>query len=150
MGELRLLIQDSSGLLLHGELGEKLVNHYEFFAAFASDEEFRLVCDGKTLGSLPVSRPLVPEQRLIFAGRRWRVLEVDDDKIEFFELEVCASCQRRDSQISWREAIEEAVNALPGSATPGMVMAPADVIAEAAVAALQSNGFRVTPDVVER
>lgn len=77
-------------------------------------------------------------------------LEVDDDKIEFFELEVCASCQRRDSQISWREAIEEAVNALPGSATPGMVMAPADVIAEAAVAALQSNGFRVTPDVVER
>lgn len=80
MGELRLLIQDSSGLLLHGELGEKLVNHYEFFAAFASDEEFRLVCDGKTLGSLPVSRPLVPEQRLIFAGRRWRVLEVDDDK----------------------------------------------------------------------
>lgn len=80
MGELRLLTQDSSGLLLHGELGEKLVNHYEFFAAFASDEEFRLVCDGKALGSLPVTRPLVPEQRIIFAGRRWRVLEVDTDK----------------------------------------------------------------------
>jgi len=80
MGELHLLIQDSSGLLLHGELGEKLVNHYEFFAAFSSDEEFRLVCDGKALGSLPVTRPLVPEQRIIFAGRRWRVLEVDGDK----------------------------------------------------------------------
>lgn len=80
MGELRLLIQESSGLLLHGELGEKLVNHYEFFAAFTSDEEFRLVCDGKALGSLPVTRPLVPEQRIIFAGRRWRVLEVDGDK----------------------------------------------------------------------
>lgn len=79
MGERRLLIQDSSGLLLHGELGEKLVNHYEFFAAFASNEEFRLVCGGKTLGSLPVTRPLVPEQRIIFAGRRWRVLEVDGD-----------------------------------------------------------------------
>jgi ATP-dependent Lhr-like helicase len=80
MGELRLLIQESSGLLLHGELGEKLVNHYEFFAAFSSDEEFRLVCEGKALGSLPVSRPLVPEQRIIFAGRRWRVLAVDGDK----------------------------------------------------------------------
>lgn len=80
MGELRLLSQDSSGLLLHGELGEKFVNHYEFFAAFSSDEEFRLVCDGKALGSLPVTRPLVPEQRIIFAGRRWRVLEVDGDK----------------------------------------------------------------------
>ncbi len=80
LGERRLLIQESSGLLLHGELGEKLVNHYEFFAAFASNEEFRLICDGKTLGSLPVTRPLIPEQRIIFAGRRWRVLEVDGDK----------------------------------------------------------------------
>ena len=80
MGELRLLIQDSSGTLLHGELGEKLVNHYTFFAAFASEEEFRLVCDGKSLGSLPVSRPLLPQQCVIFAGRRWRVIDVDTDK----------------------------------------------------------------------
>ncbi|MDS4016607.1 MAG: DEAD/DEAH box helicase [Candidatus Accumulibacter sp.] len=79
MGERRLLIQDSSGLLLHGELGEKLVNHYDFFAVFTRDEEFRLICDGKTLGSLPVTRPLAPQQRIIFAGRRWRVLEVDSD-----------------------------------------------------------------------
>ena len=80
MGELRLLTQDSSGMLLHGEIGEKLVNHYEFFAAFASEEEFRLVCDGKALGSLPVSRPLLPQQCVIFAGRRWRVINVDTEK----------------------------------------------------------------------
>ena len=80
MGDHRLLVQDSSGLLLHGELGEKLVNHYEFYAAFTSDEEFRLICEGKTLGSLPVSRPLLPQQRLIFAGRRWRVLDVDAER----------------------------------------------------------------------
>jgi len=80
MGERRLLAQDSSGLLLHGELGEKLVNHYEFYAAFTSEEEFRLVCEGKALGSLPVSRPLLPQQRIIFAGRRWRVLDVDTEK----------------------------------------------------------------------
>lgn len=77
MGDKQLLTQDSSGLLLHGELGEKLVNHYEFYAAFTSDDEFRLLCDGKTLGSLPVSHPLLPDQRVIFAGRRWRVLDVD-------------------------------------------------------------------------
>ena len=80
MGDLRLLTQDSSGTLLHGELGEKLVNHYEFFAAFASEEEFRLVCEGKALGSLPISRPLLPQQCIIFAGRRWRVIDVDTDK----------------------------------------------------------------------
>jgi|JI6StandDraft_1071083.scaffolds.fasta_scaffold30770_2 ATP-dependent Lhr-like helicase len=77
MGDKQLLTQDSSGLLLHGELGEKLVNHYEFYAAFTSEDEFRLLCEGKTLGSLPVSHPLLPDQQVIFAGRRWRVLDVD-------------------------------------------------------------------------
>lgn len=80
MGEKQLLTQDSSGLLLHGELGEKLVNHYEFYAAFAADDEFRLLCEGRTLGSLPVSHPLVPGQRIIFAGRRWRVLDADSEQ----------------------------------------------------------------------
>lgn len=80
LGDKQLLIQDSSGLLLHGELGEKLVNLYEFYAAFASDEEFRIVCDGRLLGSLPVSHPLVPSQRIIFGGKRWRVIDVDSEK----------------------------------------------------------------------
>lgn len=79
LGEKQILLQENSGLLLHGPLGEKLVNTYEFYAAFASDDEFRLVCEGKNLGSLPVSRPLTLGQRIIFAGRRWRVLEVDSE-----------------------------------------------------------------------
>ncbi len=58
MGEHDLVLQESSGLLLPGESGERFINHYDFYSAFISDEEFRLVCDGKALGSLPVSRPL--------------------------------------------------------------------------------------------
>ncbi|MNM33387.1 ATP-dependent RNA helicase DbpA [compost metagenome] len=77
MGEKELIVQDSSGLLLPGELGERLINHYEFYTAFTSDEEFRLLRDGKQLGSLPVSRPLSEGQRIIFGGRRWQVLDVD-------------------------------------------------------------------------
>lgn len=80
LGSIRLLVQDSSGLLLHGEVGEKLVNHYTFYAAFATEEEFRLVCEGKTLGSIPLSRPLLPQQRVLFAGRRWQVIDVDAEK----------------------------------------------------------------------
>ncbi|RYY02264.1 MAG: DEAD/DEAH box helicase [Gammaproteobacteria bacterium] len=75
LGEKKLIIQESSGLLLHGELGEKLVNHYEFYSAFVSDDEMRLECNGKSLGSLSVSTPMLPGQGIIFAGRRWRVLE---------------------------------------------------------------------------
>lgn len=80
MGEQQLLMQDTTGLLLHGQKGENLVNHYEFFAAFAATEEFRLVAQGKALGSLPITHILIPGQFLIFAGRRWRVLDVDLDK----------------------------------------------------------------------
>jgi ATP-dependent Lhr-like helicase len=77
LGEHELIVQDSSGLLLPGPVGERLINHYEFYSAFTSDEEFRLVCDGKALGSVPVSRPLTKDQRIIFGGRRWQVRDVD-------------------------------------------------------------------------
>lgn len=80
LGEKKLIVQDSSGLLLPGEIGERLINHYEFYSAFTSDEEFRLVREGKPLGSIPVSRPLMKGQRIIFGGRRWRVLDVDIEK----------------------------------------------------------------------
>lgn len=77
LGGHELIVQDSSGLLLPGTVGERLINHYDFYSAFTSDEEFRLVCDGKALGSVPVSRPLTKDQRIIFAGRRWQVRDVD-------------------------------------------------------------------------
>jgi ATP-dependent Lhr-like helicase len=68
------LMQESSGLLLHGVKGERAVNHYSFLAAFVGDQEFRVVTAGKMLGSLPLSRPVVAGSYLILAGRRWRVL----------------------------------------------------------------------------
>ena len=78
LGELDLLVQDSAGLLLPGERGEKLINHYTFYASFEAEEEYRVECQGKVLGTLPLSRPLLPDQGLIFAGRGWRVLDVDE------------------------------------------------------------------------
>ncbi len=78
LGQQEILIQDSSGLLLHGRLGDKLVNHYSFYAAFAADEEFRVVSGGKTLGTLPVDQMLIAGQRIVFAGRTWLVEDVDD------------------------------------------------------------------------
>ncbi len=80
LGQKDMLLQDSSGVLLHGGLGEKFVNHYTFYAAFASDEEFRVVAGGKTLGTIPVAMMLTPGQRILFAGRTWRVDEVDEEQ----------------------------------------------------------------------
>lgn len=75
-----ILTQTHTGLLLHGRVGEKLVNHYSFYAAFSSEEEFRLICGGKSLGSLPLSQPVEQGSYLIFAGRRWQVQSLDIEK----------------------------------------------------------------------
>ncbi|MBF0263032.1 MAG: DEAD/DEAH box helicase [Magnetococcales bacterium] len=80
LGRCELLTQDGSGVLLHGVQGEKMVNHYSFYSAFQTEEEFRLVCQGRALGSLPIHRPLVVGQFIVFAGRRWSVLDVDVEK----------------------------------------------------------------------
>jgi len=80
LGRRDILIQDGSGLLLHGPLGDKLVNHFSFLAAFASGEEFRVITNGKTLGTLPLSRPVEPESYIIFAGRRWQVINCSQEE----------------------------------------------------------------------
>jgi ATP-dependent Lhr-like helicase len=78
LGRLDLLIQDSQGTLLHGRLGEKLINHYTFYAAFAAEEEFRIVSEGRALGTLPVSQSLMIEQRILFAGKTWIVKAIEE------------------------------------------------------------------------
>jgi ATP-dependent helicase Lhr and Lhr-like helicase len=72
-----LITQASDGLLLLGVAGERLVNHYSFYAAFRTADEYRLIANGRPLGTLPIDYPLMPGSLLIFAGRRWKVLAVD-------------------------------------------------------------------------
>ena len=46
-------------------------------------DEFKVITDrGRNLGTLPVDSPVMPEQLIIFAGRRWRVIEIDDQRQE--------------------------------------------------------------------
>lgn len=78
LGEAEILTQDHSGLLLHGRIGDKLVNHYSFYAAFASDEEFRIVAAGKTLGTIPVDQMMMAGQHILFGGRTWLIEEIDE------------------------------------------------------------------------
>lgn len=77
LGDSRLIMQSTDGLLLHGQLGERIVNHYSFYTAFTTPEEYRLVSGERTLGTLPIDRPVAEGSLLIFGGRRWLVLEVN-------------------------------------------------------------------------
>jgi ATP-dependent helicase Lhr and Lhr-like helicase len=80
LGAADLIVQSSDGTLLLGVIGERIVNHYSFYAAFTTPEEYRLVSNGRTLGTLPIDYPLSEGALLIFAGRRWRALSVDSDQ----------------------------------------------------------------------
>ncbi len=73
-----LIEQTEGGLLLLGPGGERLVEHYSFYAVFKTPEEFRLVAEGRDLGTLPVDNVMSPGMMLIFSGRRWIVQEIHD------------------------------------------------------------------------
>ncbi|OZB17250.1 MAG: ATP-dependent helicase [Hyphomonas sp. 34-62-18] len=80
--ERELIEQHSDGLLHLGRMGERLVEHYSFYAVFQTPEEYRLICAGKELGTLPMLNVLAPKMMIIFSGRRWIVEDVDDrDKV---------------------------------------------------------------------
>lgn len=80
LGENEIITQTAEGLLLLDIKGERIVNHYSFFAAFSTPEEYRLFAEGKQIGTLPIAYPLVEGIYLIFAGRRWVILAVDVEK----------------------------------------------------------------------
>lgn len=75
-----LIAQMKDGLLIHGPRGEKFVNSHDFYTAFVTPEEYRLVAGGAELGRLPIGSPVTEGSFLIFAGRRWRVLSVDSER----------------------------------------------------------------------
>jgi ATP-dependent Lhr-like helicase len=66
--------------LLLAPAGERIVEHYTFFAAFATPEEYRVVAGPHALGTIPVSYPLAPGMFVIFGGRRWAVEDVDEQR----------------------------------------------------------------------
>ncbi len=80
MGENRLISQISSGEIVIGLEGEKLVSHYSFYAVFKTPEEYRVVVGSKAIGTLPIDSALLVGQSIIFGGRRWKVEEIDAER----------------------------------------------------------------------
>ena len=80
LGAHELIRQLHTGEIVLDLAGERVVNHYSFYTAFQTAEEYRLTSGGRSLGTLPVSYPLFPGLYLIFGGRRWVVLEVDQER----------------------------------------------------------------------
>ena len=80
LGAQELLTQTHDGLLILGVRGERMVEHFTFYTAFNTPEEYRLEHEGRTLGSIPVTMPLAVGQLILFAGKRWEVLHVAEEE----------------------------------------------------------------------
>ena len=72
-----LIAQEPDGSLALASKGERLVDHYSFLAAFAAKEEFRVVHDGKAIGSIALDPSLAPGDLIVLAGRRWSIETAD-------------------------------------------------------------------------
>lgn len=80
--DVALIEQAPDGVLLLAREGERVVEHYSFYPVFQTPEEYRIIADGKPLGTLPVMMVLAPDMTIIFSGRRWRITQIHDrDKV---------------------------------------------------------------------
>lgn len=73
-----LIEQQPDGLLILGLVGEQIVRHYDFYAAFIAPPEYRVVHGSRLIGRLSATAVPRPSDHLLLAGRRWQVLAVDD------------------------------------------------------------------------
>lgn len=74
----KLIEQSPDGLLMIGANGEKITESYEFYPVFVTQREYRILNDNRVLGTYPLDSGLRAGETLIFSGRRWQVVMVDD------------------------------------------------------------------------
>lgn len=80
MGEEDLIMQSPDGTLLLGEMGERVVSHFSFYSIFETPEEFRVFHGGRELGTIAFDLGVTEGLYIVFAGRRWRIVDVDGDQ----------------------------------------------------------------------
>lgn len=74
-----IIEQAPDGTLMLGRKGEQLTLSRDFYAMFQGDQEWRLVIGSRTLGTIPLSNPVAKGSLVVFAGRRWEILAVDEN-----------------------------------------------------------------------
>lgn len=82
MGKSDLIEQTPEGVLILGLLGEKIRRSRDFYMAFIVPEDYRVIHGGRHIGNVPSEPDLGVDAYLILAGRRWKILQVDQERKE--------------------------------------------------------------------
>jgi ATP-dependent Lhr-like helicase len=74
--ESKMLFLDERGVYSAGTLGEKFVEHFEFYTVFQTSDQWSIVNDGNLIGQIPIIGTYRENDHLLLGGRVWRVLQV--------------------------------------------------------------------------
>jgi ATP-dependent helicase Lhr and Lhr-like helicase len=65
------------GELIIGVTGEKVVNSYDFYSVFKTDELLKVINAGNTIGEIPFSPQIREEENILLAAKIWKIKFVD-------------------------------------------------------------------------
>jgi len=76
-----VIYQDEANNITLGKYGERITEHYTFYATFNTDIEWRLIYSGREIATIP-SLPSTSQigQNILIAGRRWEIVDINEDK----------------------------------------------------------------------
>lgn len=57
--------------------GEKIVNSRDFYSVFKTEESFKVVNEGNTIGAIPFSPQIIEGENILLSARIWKIKSVD-------------------------------------------------------------------------
>jgi len=79
LGAADMIEQVEGGDLILGLEGERLTEHYEFYAAFTTPDEYEVTYAGMVIGTVQsMQLPFSVGQHLLLGGKRWAIVSVEE------------------------------------------------------------------------
>ena len=60
-----------------GVEGERIVNSRDFFSVFKTEENFKIVNAGNTIGEVPLSPQIIEDENILLAAKIWKIKFID-------------------------------------------------------------------------
>jgi len=65
--------------IIVGVEGERVVNSRDFYSVFKTEENFKVVNSGKTIGEIPYSPQIIEDANILLAAKIWKIVFIDLD-----------------------------------------------------------------------
>lgn len=74
----QIIYQMNDGKITLNRIGENIVEKYDFFAAFETPKTWKIICNGKEIGEIPIDNIyyLKVKDCFILAGKKWEIIEI--------------------------------------------------------------------------